>query len=101
MRLEVMCLCAINIRNVWISTCKIAEKTGVTEYVFVFMALHFECQFNKNSLPQCYFLGLKVVWRSVFLCLWHCILNADSTKTHSSSEKNLNNKTNDLVDYVY
>ena len=27
----------------------------------------------------------KAVWRSVFLTIWHCILNADSTKTHSSS----------------
>ena len=26
----------------------------------------------------------KPVWRSVFLTKWHCILNADSTKTHSS-----------------
>ena len=26
----------------------------------------------------------KPVWRSVFLSKWHCILNADSTKTHSS-----------------
>ena len=27
----------------------------------------------------------KAVRRSVFLTKWHCILNADSTKTHSSS----------------
>ena len=27
----------------------------------------------------------KAVWRSVFFILWHCILNADSTKTHSFS----------------
>ena len=27
----------------------------------------------------------KPVWRSVFLTKWHYILNADSTKTHSSS----------------
>ena len=27
----------------------------------------------------------KAVWRSVFLTIKHCILNADSTKTHSSS----------------
>ena len=26
----------------------------------------------------------KAVWRSVFLTIWHCILNADSTKTRSS-----------------
>ena len=25
----------------------------------------------------------KAVWRSVFLCIWHCILSADSTKMHS------------------
>ena len=24
----------------------------------------------------------KALWRSVFLTFWHCILNADSTKTH-------------------
>ena len=27
----------------------------------------------------------KAVWRSVFLTIWHCILNADLTKTPSSS----------------
>ena len=27
----------------------------------------------------------KSVWRSVFLTIWHCILNVDSTKIHSSS----------------
>ena len=27
----------------------------------------------------------KAVWMSVFLTIWHCILIADSTKTHSSS----------------
>ena len=27
----------------------------------------------------------KAVWRSVFLSKWRCTLNADSTKTHSSS----------------
>ena len=27
----------------------------------------------------------KVVWRSVFLCTHHYILNADSTRTHSSA----------------
>ena len=25
------------------------------------------------------------MWRSVFLCIWHCILSADLTETHSSS----------------
>ena len=25
------------------------------------------------------------MWWNVFLCIWYCILNADSTKTHSSS----------------
>ena len=27
----------------------------------------------------------KAMWRSVFLCIGHCIFNADSTKTPSSS----------------
>ena len=27
----------------------------------------------------------KAMWRSVFLTIWHRILNADSTKTHFSS----------------
>ena len=27
----------------------------------------------------------KAMWRSVFLCIWHCIFNADLTKTPSSS----------------
>ena len=27
----------------------------------------------------------KAMWRSLFLCIWHCISNADSTKTPSSS----------------
>ena len=26
----------------------------------------------------------KTLWRRVFLTIWHCILNADPTKTHSS-----------------
>ena len=26
----------------------------------------------------------KAVWWSVFLCMWYCILDTDSTKTHSS-----------------
>ena len=26
----------------------------------------------------------KAVWRSAFWTIWQCILNADSTKTHSS-----------------
>ena len=25
------------------------------------------------------------VWRNVFLTIWHCILHANSSKTHSSS----------------
>ena len=25
----------------------------------------------------------KAMWQSVFLCIWHCIFNADSTKTPS------------------
>ena len=29
-------------------------------------------------------LAQKAVWRGVFLTIWHRILNADSTKTHSS-----------------
>ena len=27
----------------------------------------------------------KVLWRSAFWTIWHCILNADSTKTPSST----------------
>ena len=27
----------------------------------------------------------NAVWRSAFWTIWHCILNADSAKTHSSS----------------
>ena len=27
----------------------------------------------------------KAVWRSAFWTIWHCVLNTDSTKTHSSS----------------
>ena len=32
-----------------------------------------------------YTVAEKAVWRSVFLTIWHCILNADLTKTHTSS----------------
>ena len=27
----------------------------------------------------------KAIWRSVFFTIWHCIMNADSTKTPSSA----------------
>ena len=36
----------------------------------------------------------KAMWRSVFLCIWHCIFNADSTKPPSSSV------TSDFPDWV-
>ena len=32
---------------------KIAEEANVEECIFVYMALHFQCRFNKNSLLQC------------------------------------------------
>ena len=35
---------------------KIAEKAPVVECVFVYIALHFKCQFNKYSLLLCYLL---------------------------------------------
>ena len=44
---------------------------------------------NENFIEYslvCYPAGKiaeKAVWRSAFLTIWHCILNADSTKTHS------------------
>ena len=34
----------------------------------------------KRSVEEC-----KKYYRSVFLCIWHCIFNADSTKILSSS----------------
>ena len=38
---------------------KIAEKaSNVEECIFDYMASHIECRFNKNSLIQCYFLGI-------------------------------------------
>ena len=38
-----------------------------------------------NSLPSRQNCRKSNVWRSVFLTTWHRILNADSTKTPSSS----------------
>ena len=38
---------------------------------------------RQNNVPAGK-IAEKAVWRSVFLTIWHCILNADSTKTHSS-----------------
>ena len=34
------------------------RKISVEECIFVYMALHIECRFNKNSLLQCYFLAI-------------------------------------------
>ena len=39
-------------------TGKIAEKSNVEECIFVYMALHFQCRFNKNTLLQCSFLAI-------------------------------------------
>ena len=35
-----------------IPTRKIAERNNMEECIFVYMALHFECRFNRNSLLQ-------------------------------------------------
>ena len=37
------------------------RKSSVEECIFEYMALHFECRFNKNSLLQCYFLAILPV----------------------------------------
>ena len=42
--------------------------------------------YSKGSIPNPGGkIAEKAVWRCVFLTIWHRILNADSTKTHSSS----------------
>ena len=47
------------------------------------------CSNKKVTIPRKPYLAGKIaekaVRRSVFLTIWHCILYADSTKTHSSS----------------
>ena len=35
---------------------KTAEKAMWRSVFFLYMALHFQCRFNKNSLLQCYYL---------------------------------------------
>ena len=42
----------------------------------------------------------KAVWRSVFLNTYHCIMNTDSTKTHSSSANFGNEHSNWRVYYL-
>ena len=44
------------------------QENSVEECVFVYIALHIECQFSKNSLFQCYFFSLflaaEMIWLS-------------------------------------
>ena len=47
----------------WTSCCTYfyrqnSRKSSAEEFIFDYIALHIECQFNKNSLLQCYFLTL-------------------------------------------
>ena len=48
-----------------------------------------EGKMQKSCAFSCYKpagkIAEKAVWMSVLLTMWHCILNADSTKTHPSS----------------
>ena len=75
------------------------------ECIFDYITLHVECEFNKNSLLLVIFFSVlftfsiagqtvppllfqkitaNAVWRRAFFTIQHCMLNANSTKTHSS-----------------
>ena len=38
------------------------RKVRLVECIFVYITLHFECQFIKNSLLQCYFFSVFLRW---------------------------------------
>ena len=46
--------------------------------------ISFKLKFIKINTNPAGKIAEKAMWRSVFLTIWHCILNADSTKTPSS-----------------
>ena len=57
----------------------VAEPDGLLVQGFLFEV------YNSILFVPAAKIAEKAMWRSVFLTKWHRILNADSTKTHSSS----------------
>ena len=50
----------------------------IIKVVLVFRSFIFQFIYPAGKIAE------KAVWRSVFWTIWHCILSANSTKTHSS-----------------
>ena len=46
------------------------RKSNMVECIFVYMALHFQCRFNKNSLLQRYFLAILLAGIYMYCLLY-------------------------------